>query len=1090
MTNSSQLPRVGMIATVRNRRGLVVSVEPYDTRPEGRLHLVRVEYTDGDGVPEDSLVWERERNRALLEPTALPNIHNDPAMPAHDFDALVRATRWSALTPYLRPNASAGAKAEAPAELPIASPFFGAVEVEDFQLVPLLKALQMPRVSLLLADDVGLGKTIEAGLVLTELLLRRRIRRVLVLTPAALRKQWQQEMRDKFSLSFDVVDREETHALQSRIGLDANPWRTFPRIIASYYYLRQPDIREQFLSVCRAQTPGAYQLPWDLLVVDEAHNLMPSSFGADSELAETLRAITPYFEHKLFLTATPHNGHTRCFTGLLEQLDPVRFTQKSDLTENEKKRIEDVVVRRLKSEINNLDDKLGRPRRFSDRFPEGLQIHFTAKERAVSEAFAAFRAGVKKATAKAKETDRVAGNFAVEVLGKRLLSCPHTLAESWYRFQLGLAEAEAASAAEVNAARRSTEEEIDDDREREGRAGHAAKIAGAWLKPYLSLLAKEISDLDSALQRLGIVRKDEKLTDPKEDARLLQLMQLVEKYLREGPKWVADERLIVFTEYKTTLDYVERRIREKFGTDPRAIRTLYGGLNLAEREDIKKAFNDPDDPVRILLATDAAAEGLNLQETARRLLHYEVPWNPSRLEQRNGRLDRHGQARRVHCYHFTSNDDADLQFLGRVVEKVHAIRDDLGSMGEVFDAAFERRFHDLDDADVVANELDANVEERKGQTTIPRHPVDETTAEHTQRIAALRKDIDLSPDTLRQTLEVALGIGYGQPRLHGPDARGRMTLARPIPPRWEALLDEHLRLPGERKGQTGGMPGVIFDPQLFLTAVGPRKVFRPAKDTVLLHLGHPLFREALTTFARLRFPGEKDRGAPSRWTVRFGEVPTGAEALLLVTVEELAVNTLREPFHHWVRTLRFPITKHCLGKRLDYSAPANECVGKDGTAEARQTAVELWANVQDDVVDVLRAHTKDITAQTKKLLEQTGKQALRDEEKRYELRLKEVEAAMRETTLDKIRKEIEKSEAQLQQQTMFADPNRKRLEEKVRNLEDELHRRISHYGELLKNLKEDQDRVLHRMLPKRYELHSDVSVFPVAIEIRLPEVVR
>ncbi len=175
-------------------------------------------------------------------------------------------------------------------------------------------------------------------------------------------------------------------------------------------------------------------------------------------------------------------------------------------------------------------------------------------------------------------------------------------------------------------------------------------------------------------------------------------------------------------------------------------------MSLLEREDIKKAFNDTDDPVRILLATDAAAEGLNLQETARHVLHYEVPWNPSRLEQRNGRLDRHGQARTVYCYHFTSEDDADLHFLGRVVEKVHSIRDDLGSMGEVFDAAFERRFFDLEDAEVVARDLDADVEERKGRTTIPRHPVDEMTAEHANRIAALRQDVDLSPETLRKTL--------------------------------------------------------------------------------------------------------------------------------------------------------------------------------------------------------------------------------------------------------------------------------------------------------------------------------------------------
>src|SRR5690606_7938778 len=128
---------------------------------------------------------------------------------------------------------------------------------------------------------------------------------------------------------------------------------------------------------------------------------------------------------------------------------------------------------------------------------------------------------------------------------------------------------------------------------------------------------------------------------------------------------------------------------------------------------IKDAFNDPAAPVRVLLATDAASEGLNLQETARLLLHFEIPWNPSRLEQRNGRLDRHGQARDVTVYHFTSDDDADLRFLRRVVGKVEQIREDLGAVGELFDAAFARRFVDLEDGDTVTDMLDDSVEQQR-----------------------------------------------------------------------------------------------------------------------------------------------------------------------------------------------------------------------------------------------------------------------------------------------------------------------------------------------------------------------------------------
>jgi SNF2 family DNA or RNA helicase len=179
-----------MLATIRNRRGIISSVDVFSSdSTEGQLHLVRIEYTDSDGVPEDTVLWEREHGRDLLEPNALPRVEAEPPMEPREFDAIVRAARWSALTPFLHPDGTRRSP-----EMPISAPFFGAVQVDDFQLVPLLKALQMPRVSLLLADDVGLGKTVEAGLILTELLIRRRVRRVLILTPASLSQQWQREM--------------------------------------------------------------------------------------------------------------------------------------------------------------------------------------------------------------------------------------------------------------------------------------------------------------------------------------------------------------------------------------------------------------------------------------------------------------------------------------------------------------------------------------------------------------------------------------------------------------------------------------------------------------------------------------------------------------------------------------------------------------------------------------------------------------------------------------------------------------------------------------------------------------------------------
>lgn len=170
------IPRIGMLATVRNRRGVISGVHPYGGQ-DGQLHLVDVEYNDGATPLEQSLLWEREPYARLLKPGVLPDPSSSEPMSHGDFDALIRACRWTARMPFIDPDGSGPMD-----RLPVSSPFHGAVQIEDYQLVPLFKAMKMPRVSLLIADDVGLGKTIEAGLILSELLLRRRVRRILRLT--------------------------------------------------------------------------------------------------------------------------------------------------------------------------------------------------------------------------------------------------------------------------------------------------------------------------------------------------------------------------------------------------------------------------------------------------------------------------------------------------------------------------------------------------------------------------------------------------------------------------------------------------------------------------------------------------------------------------------------------------------------------------------------------------------------------------------------------------------------------------------------------------------------------------------------------
>lgn len=1077
---SSQLPRPGMFATVRNRRGVIAAVEPFDGE-NGRLHLVQLDYKDDQLPPEEQLIWELESPHAkLLEPNTLPDPARSGPMPAEDFDALLRSARWTSAMPFLDPDGSGPLD-----RLPIRSPFHGAVEVDDYQLVPLLKALRMPRVNLLIADDVGIGKTVEAGLILSELLIRRRVQRVLILTPASLRLQWRDEMKDKFSLPFDLVDRAETQALRRRLGMDANPWRAFSRIIASYHYLRQPDVLEQFLAACH--TPeGSPHLPWDLLIVDECHNLMPSPFGEDSDLTKMLRLIAPRFEHRLFLSATPHNGHTRSFTGLLELLDPVRFSATDELKPAERGRVQQVVMRRLKSEINERTN----PPKFCTRLePHALPLALSAEETALTEAFDEFRAAMRSWIAAGDRKRRRAGSFAIEILGKRLLSCPVAFAESWRRCKEGLAEVEEASESEVDSARKSVERETGDDREAQEQEATAAGIVGAWLKKAAPHVQPQIAAIDAALARLGldgVKAGDCSDLDPASDARLDALFTVVDQLLRADGGWRDDERLVIFTEYKTTLDYLARRLRERY--EPDRILTLFGGMDEPLRDDVKRAFNDPAEQVRILLGTDAASEGLNLQRTARYLLHYDLPWNPSKLEQRNGRLDRHGQARDVQIFHFASDTNDDLKFLAHVMRKANDIREDLGSANELFDEAAHRRLIDGDNVTSVADDLEKRLALTRDRAKVE---ADSTVATGTEdaaaaeQLSALAGELDLDPDAMRETLEAALAVRAGRPQLELTREPGTWRLVHPDLPGWVEVVDESLRTDAGRTTR-GALRRLAFDSTPFIERAGERTVFNPRPDVAMMHLSHPMLEQAFSALSRRRFPGSGEE--VSRWTVRAGGVPAGADALVLLSVEEIGVNELRETFHHWVRTVALPVSNGALGEPLPHTAAAGL---RGGTPVTDPTLVTRASEIFDDVLPELKSfvtrHAAVLTATLTAELTTAGEQAKADEDKRYASRAGEVSSLIAENTLAKLEREIAKLTAEKAQGALFDEESR--LEDLARSIEEkqiEIERRKRHYEEVREQLERERERITRHLLPKRHAMAGDALVFPVCVEIRVP----
>ena len=1069
-----------MFATVRNRRGVIAAVEPFDGE-SGRLHLVQLDYKDDQLPVEEQLIWELEAPHAqLLEPNALPDPTRSGPMPADDFDALLRGARWTSAMPFLDPDGSGPLD-----RLPISSPFHGAVEVDDYQLVPLLKALRMPRVNLLIADDVGIGKTVEAGLILSELLIRRRVQRVLILTPASLRLQWRDEMKDKFSLPFDLVDRAETQALRRRLGMDANPWRAFSRIIASYHYLRQPDVLEQFLAACH--TPeGSPHLPWDLLIVDECHNLMPSPFGEDSDLTKMLRLIAPRFEHRLFLSATPHNGHTRSFTGLLELLDPVRFSATDELKTAERGRVQQVVIRRLKSEINARTN----PPKFCTRLePRALPLTLSAEETALTEAFDEFRAAMRSWIASGDRKRRRAGSFAIEILGKRLLSCPVAFAESWRRCKEGLAAGEEATDTEVDSARKSVERETGDDRETQEQEATAAGIVGAWLKKAAPHVQPQIAAIDAALSRLGLDGSAAASCadlDPASDARLDALVGVIDQLLRSSNTWRDDERIVIFTEYKTTLDYLARRLRERY--EPDRILTLFGGMDESLRDDVKRAFNDPAEQVRILLGTDAASEGLNLQRTARYLLHYDLPWNPSKLEQRNGRLDRHGQARDVQIFHFASDTNDDLRFLAHVVRKANDIREDLGSANELFDEAAHRRLIDGESVSAVAEDLEKRLLLTRDRAKVD---ADSTVATGTEdaaaaeQLSALAGELDLDPDSLRETLEASLAIRAGRPQLEAATEPGTWRLVHPDLSGWAEIVDESLRTDAGRSGR-GALRRLAFDSTPFIEQVGERTVFNPRPDVAMMHLSHPLLEQAFSALSRRRFPGTGDE--VSRWTVRIGGVPEGADALVLLSVEEIGVSELRETFHHWVRTIALPVRDGRLGEPLPHTA-ATALRGASPTTEERLTslAADVFVDTEAELKRFVSEHGARLTETLAIDLAAAGEKAKADENERYASRAGEVSSLIAENTLAKLEREITKLQAEKAQGALFDEEAR--LDDLARSIEEkqaEIERRKRHYEEVREQLERERERITRHLLPKRHAMAGDAQVFPVCIEIRLP----
>jgi superfamily II DNA or RNA helicase len=539
--------------------------------------------------------------------------------------------------------------------------------------------LPQPRLRFLLADDPGAGKTIMAGLLVKELKLREAIERILILCPAPLTIQWQDEMLrwfgEPFDIIFSAVDQQQL----------TNPWQRSSQIIASIDYAKQDDVRER-----------VWQQRWDLVIIDEAHKCSARTASGgqnrESKVATTKRydlasRLTSQADHVLLLTATPHHGDEDKFAHFLRLIDPDLFPEPHRLGKQATAIRKDVFrlgkdspwsLRRLKEDLKDANGK----RLFPDRHTNTVTFCLNNDEYTLYKSVTAYinefipqQTGQRRSSAALTRTvlqrRLVSSTCAIHESIKRRLKKQEDLLEELE----GLTPAQRAKRLAALQGRLPDAEQDEDDLDDAVRDQLVDEYTAAL---ELEQLRAEISALKDLVEQARRVREnanDSKLAALKKCLGEAQFMDL-----KDGRG-----KLLIFTEHRDTLGYVRDHL-ERWGFSTCEI---HGGMNPHERKQAQEVFRTG---AQVCIATEAAGEGINLQ-FCHLMINYDMPWNPTRLEQRLGRIHRIGQDRDVYAFNFVATDSEEGQpivegrILHRLLEKLDQMNEALE--GRVFDVIGE-----------------------------------------------------------------------------------------------------------------------------------------------------------------------------------------------------------------------------------------------------------------------------------------------------------------------------------------------------------------------------------------------------------------
>jgi len=869
-TDADGLPTKGQIVHARHRQWLVEDAVAGEDSDSPLVRLVCLD--DDDPGRQLDVLWDLELGARIVAPETHGLGDTSRLDPPTHFGAYLHALKWSAV------SAADATRFQAP--------FRAGIKLMAHQLTPLMKALELPRANLFIADDVGLGKTIEAGLVLQELILRQQASFVLVVCPASVCLQWQGEMQRRFGLRFEVMTRQFVGYRRQERGFGTNPWSTHNRFIVSHALLRRPEYRDPLLHHLGERARKG------LLILDEAHVAAPASaskYATDTDITRTIRDLAPRFDNRLFLSATPHNGHSNSFSALLEILDPVRFTR--GVPVEGKKDLEPVMVRRLKRDLRQLG---------VERFPRRLLVQLALSNRGgvwrLEETSYDAETGDEGKTAASevgtgepieltlgdklqRYTELCApssgqGRLPFIHMQQRLLSSPEAFARTIEAHAQGLAKKggpvpvvaapqQMKLAGQQRTAKPSSTTDVEADPETHGLSDEAlAEESEAAVRRASATLPSPTEEARAILAEMRALAEKAR-REP--DAKVTALLAWMREHLcpaiglgegtRASRAWTP-RRVILFTEYADTKRYLVDLLTAAVAhTDDGEQRILqfHGGMGDEARDEVQQAFNSLPDKhaVRILVATDAAREGVNLQAHCADLFHVDIPWNPARMEQRNGRIDRTLQpADEVRCHYFVYPQRTEDQVLETVVRKIATVQRELGSLGAVLlgqiEAALEngitgkaRAAVEKVGADAKTATVDAELEVRRTDLEAVRAEVERAG----RRLENSRRTLEVDADSLRGVVEIGLRLaGAATLTDAGKTSDGRATYVLPALDRsWDVTLDTLRPTRGRTEDfwewrQKAPRP-VTFHPLASLS-----------EGAEQLHLAHPLVKRILDRF--------------------------------------------------------------------------------------------------------------------------------------------------------------------------------------------------------------------------------------------------